>query len=278
MEAQNLGQMARMLGLSFDPYFAVALVGLIMARTLPMVVLSPIFGGKTVTGQIKVGIAVILMVTLYPMLAPAVEGKLPLRGLAYWGLIMKEAAVGGLIGFVSSIVFQAIESAGHLIDIQRGTAQASVLVPQLDIQGPVFANLHVQLGIVLFLILNLHHIFLRGYYESFLIIPVNLYPQLSKLSLPFIEELIKVTAGIFLVSVQLTAPILVALFMVDVVLGVANRIAPQVNVYFLGQPIKAAVGIVMFVVAFTFILRQIGVLFMNMLQDIKILLKFFALE
>ena len=243
-----------------------------------MVVLSPIFGGKTVTGQIKVGIAVILMVTLYPMLAPAVEGKLPLRGLAYWGLIMKEAAVGGLIGFVSSIVFQAIESAGHLIDIQRGTAQASVLVPQLDIQGPVFANLHVQLGIVLFLILNLHHIFLRGYYESFLIIPVNLYPQLSKLSLPFIEELIKVTAGIFLVSVQLTAPILVALFMVDVVLGVANRIAPQVNVYFLGQPIKAAVGIVMFVVAFTFILRQIGVLFMNMLQDIKILLKFFALE
>jgi flagellar biosynthesis protein FliR len=261
--------MASRLHLDLDIYYVIALLALIFARTVPMVALSPIFGGKTVAGQIKMGISLILSVALFPLLYPLWQGKIPVQGVAFWGLIGKEAAIGALIGFTSSWTFTAFESAGHLIDIQRGTAQASVLVPQLDIQGPIFANLQAQLAIVLFFTLNLHHIFISGYYQSFDLIPLPQFPNLSNDFFILVTQLITMTGKIFLISFQLTAPILLALFMVDVVLGVMNRLAPSVNVTFLGQPVKAAVGIIMFLAAFTYILRYSGRLFIDMIHDLK---------
>jgi flagellar biosynthesis protein FliR len=157
--------------------------------------------------------------------------------------------------------------------VQRGTAQASVLVPQLEFQGPVFAQLQVQLSVVLFFALNLHHIFLRGYYESFMTLPVSDMPHVSNDFFLMIKQMIIMSGKIFSVSMQLIAPVLLALFMCDVVLGTAGRIAPSVNVTFLGQPIKAAVGIIMFVMAFKFILIYIGKLYTQMMGDLVLLLK-----
>lgn len=196
MPDQPLGQMAQRFNLDIDPYFVVALVGLILARTIPMIALTPIFGGKLVTGQVKVGLGMILMVTIYPTVSPLVEGNLPVQGVAYWGLVFKEFAVGAMIGFLSSLVYHAIDSAGHLIDIQRGSAQASVLVPQLDIQGPIFANLHIQLCTLLFFTLNLHHVFIKGFFDSFQMIPVNQYPKFSERFFPFIEQVIHMSGSI----------------------------------------------------------------------------------
>lgn len=274
MQQSTITQMAERLNLGIDPHYAIALAGLILARTVPMIVMTPIFGGKLVSTQIKIGLAMILVITIYPILSPITVGKFQVQGLAYWGLVMKEVIIGATIGFSSALVFYAIESAGNLIDVQRGTQQASVLVPQLDIQGPVFANLHIQLSTVLFFLLNGHHIFLRGFYESFRLIPVYHFPDFSRHSLPFVEQLIRMTGSILVVSFQLAAPIVLAIFMVDIVLGVANRIAPSVNVYILGMPIKAAVGIIMFIASFIYILRYMTVLFTDMLRDLKILLNY----
>jgi flagellar biosynthesis protein FliR len=271
---QTVGQMAQRLNLDIDVYFVIALVGLILARTIPMMALTPIFGGKLVTAQIKVGIAIILMVTIYPTVAPLVQGKLPVQGLAYWGLVFKEFAIGSMIGFVSSLVYHAIESSGHLIDIQRGSAQASVLVPQLDIQGPIFANLQIQLCTLLFFTLNLHHVFIRGFFDSFQMIPVNQYPEMMPHFLPFIEQVIHMSGAIFVVAMQLTGPILLSIFMVDVVFGVMNRIAPMVNVYFLAMPVKAVVGIIMFLASFGLILKYMATLFAQMLLQLRVLIHY----
>jgi flagellar biosynthesis protein FliR len=273
MNDQIIGRMASRLNLDVDPYYVIALFALIAARTIPMVALSPVFGGKTVVQQVKVGIGLILSVVQFPFLFPLLEGKIPHQGLAFWGLIGKETAIGALIGYASSWVFAAFESAGHLIDIQRGTAQASVLVPQLDIQGPIFANLQTQIAIVLFFTLNLHHIFLSAYYQSFTLIPLPQFPNISNDFFVLITQLIIMTGKIFLIAFQVTAPVLLALFMVDVVLGVMNRLAPAVNVTFLGQPIKAAVGIIMFLAAFTYILRYSGKLFADMVRDLQLVWK-----
>ena len=265
--------MASRLNLDVDPYYVIALLALIFARTAPMVALSPVFGGKTVFAQVKVGLALILSVVLFPFLFPIMQGKIPHQGLAFWGLLGKEVAIGGLIGFASSLVFAAFESAGHLIDVQRGSAQASVLVPQLDIQGNIFANLQAQIAIVLFFTLNLHHIFVSAYYQSFDLIPLPQFPNLSNDFFILVTQMIIMTGKILLISFQVTAPVLLSLFMVDVVMGVLNRVAPSVNVTFLGQPVKAAVGIIMFLAAFTYILRFSAKLFFDMVQDLKLVWK-----
>jgi flagellar biosynthetic protein FliR len=274
---ESMSALVQKLHLDLDPYFSVALALLILARTIPMVVLTPIFGGKTVTGQIKVGIAMILMMVLFPVISPLVKGNLPTQGMALWTLVLKEAAVGSMIGFLSSLVFMAIESAGHLIDIQRGTAQASVLVPQLDIQGPVFANLQIQLATVFFFTVNGHHLFLRGYFDSFRIIPVNSFPNLSGHFLTFVEQSIRMSGDVLIVAIQMTGPILLAILMVDIVMGVTNRIAPMVQVYFLAMPIKAFVGILIFLASFGYIMKYMGVLFTDMLRDLRILVNYLSL-
>lgn len=271
-----MSELVRRLQLDVDPYFSVALVMLILARTIPMIVLSPIFGGKMVTGQVKIGISMMLMMVLFPCLAPLVKGNLPTQGMALYSLVLKEAAVGAMMGFLSSMVFMAIQSAGNLIDIQRGTAQASVLVPQLDIQGPVFSNFNTQLCTVFFFLINGHHLFLKGYFESFSIIPVNSFPNMSAHFLQFVEQAIRMSGSVLVVAVQMTGPILLSLLMVDIVMGVTNRIAPMVQVYFLAMPIKAAVGIIIYLASFTYIVKYMGVLFVDMLRDLKILVMYLS--
>ena len=273
-DVQSLAEIARKLNLDLDLGFLVALAGLILARTVPMIVLSPVFGGKTLPGQLKVGLAVMLVLFLYPCVAPIVQGNLPTQGMAYWGLMLKEVGIGAMLGFLSSIVFFAIESAGNLIDVQRGTQQASVLVPQLEISGPVFANLHIQLATVLFFSMNLHHLYLKGYFQSFELLPVNQYPKFSEQFQTMITQIINMSGSIFAVSLQLTAPIVLAIFMVDIVMGVMNRIAPMVQVYFLAMPFKAVVGIIMFILSFGYIMKYIAVLFGDMLRELRIFLTY----
>lgn len=273
---QSMSELFQRLRLEMDPHFAVALAMLILARTIPMVVMTPIFGGKTVTGQVKIGISMILTIVLFPCLSPMLKDSLPVQGMALWSLVIKEAAIGAMMGFLSSMVFYAIQSAGNLIDIQRGTAQASVLVPQLDIQGPVFSNLQLQMATVFFFTINGHHLFLRGYFESFRVIPVNSFPNLSSHFLMFIDQAIRMSGSVLVVALQMTGPILLALLMVDIVMGVTNRIAPMVQVYFLAMPIKAAVGIIVFLLSFGYIVRYMAVLFTDMLRDLKILVTYLS--
>lgn len=273
MDEQVIGRIADRFNLGVDIYAVLAVFALIFARTVPMVVMSPVFGGKTVVTQIKIGTAMILSLVLYPIVAPSVEGQLPTQGLLFWGLVLKELAVGALIGFVVSLVFTGIEAAGHMIDVQRGSAQASVLVPQLDIQGPVFAQLHVQMTIVLFFMLNLHHVFIQGYFESFTYLPISKMPAMRQDFLPMMDQMIIATGKVFLIGVQIATPILISIFMVDVVFGVANRIAPQVNVYFLAMPVKAYVGVLVFLIAFVYILRYAGVVLQAMLLDLRVIIR-----
>jgi flagellar biosynthetic protein FliR len=104
-------------------------------------------------------------------------------------------------------------------------------------------------------------------------IPLPQFPDLSNDFFLLIQQVIIMTGKIFLIAFQLTAPVLLALFMVDVVLGVMNRMAPAVNVTFLGQPVKAAVGIIIYLAAFSFILRYSAKLFMDMVNDIRLIWK-----
>jgi flagellar biosynthetic protein FliR len=273
-EFRSLAEISARLGIDLDLSYLVALAGLILARTVPLVVMSPVFGGRTLPGQHKIGLSMILVLVLYPCVSPIVGKDLPTQGIAYWGLMLKEVGIGAMFGFLSSLVFFAIESAGNLIDVQRGTQQASVLVPQLDVQGPIFANLHIQLATVLFFSLNLHHLYIKGYFQSFELLPVNHYPKFSEHFQTFITQVIHMSGNIFAVSMQLTAPIILALLMVDVVFGVMNRIAPMVQVYFLAMPFKAVVGIIMFVVSFGYILKYMTVLFGDMLRHMRVLVTY----
>ncbi len=245
---------------------------LILARLLGILTLIPFLGGKLVPNQVKVATAVSLSLLLFPFVRSGIGSQLPDLGPIFGVFVLKEVFVGVTIGFVASLPFQAMETAGQFLDAARGASIASVLVPQLEESGPIFAQLKVQLAIVLFLVMNGHHFFLRGMFQSFSVLPVDTFPSLGGNLTSFVDFMIRATANVLMAGMQIVIPALIAIFMVDVVLGIANRAAPQLNVYFLGMPIKGYVGIVMAVLALGYFTAIAGRMFQQMLKDMNYLM------
>ncbi len=248
-----------------------AIALLILARLLGILTLVPFLGGKLVPNQVKVGTAVAFSMILFPIVRSGLATQLPDLGPLFGVFVLKEVFIGITIGFVASLPFQAMETAGQFLDAARGSSIASVLVPQLEESGPIFAQLKVQLAIVLFLAMNGHHFFLRSVFQSFSVLPVDTFPSLGGNLTAFVDFMIRATANVLLAGMQIVIPALIAIFMVDVVLGIANRAAPQLNVYFLGMPIKGYVGIIMALLSLGYFTAIVGRLFQQMLKDLNYL-------
>ncbi len=242
---------------------------LVMARLLGMLTLIPFLGGKMVPTQVKVSTGIALTLLVYPIAGAAVTTPLPDLGPVFSTYLMKEVFVGTTIGFVASLIFQALESAGQFLDTARGSSLANIMIPELGESGPIMANLYVQLAIVLFLVIGGHDYFLRAIFKSFVILPVDKFPSLGGNPSQFVETILRASANVLVVGMQIVAPALIAIFLVDVVMGIANRAAPQINVFFLGMPIKGYVGIVFVLLALNYFSAIVGHQFQLMLRDVQ---------
>jgi flagellar biosynthetic protein FliR len=90
-----------------------------------------------------------------------------------------------------------------------------------------------------------HLIFLRAFFHSFEVLPVWEFPRFAEGTMPIMEILVRLSADVLWIALQLSAPALIALFLTDVGFGIINRVAPQINVFVVSQPAKVAIGIAM---------------------------------
>lgn len=267
---------AQAFGFSGDIRLVMEVSLLMAARLLGILTLVPFLGGKMVPGQVKIATSIALSLVIFPIASNAVTTALPGIGPVFAVYLMKEVFIGVSIGYVASLLFQALEAAGQFLDTARGSSLASVLIPELGESGPIMANLKVQLAVVLFLVFNGHHIFLRGVFESFVLLPVDRFPTLTSNSMAFLELILRSSANVLVIGMQIVAPALIAIFLVDVVMGVANRAAPQLNVFFLGMPIKGYLGIVFVLLSLNYFSAIVGHQFQLMLRDVNTLVHIMA--
>jgi len=259
---------ARVFGIQGSIYDLITVSLLVIGRLIGILMLVPFLGGKVVPTQVKVATAIALSLLIIPSVRASITTKLPDIGFGLLVYGTKEVFIGAVIGYVGTLLFNALETAGQFLDTARGASMASVLIPQLEESGPIFAQLNVQLGIVLFLLIGGHRYFLRAVFESFQLIPVDKFPNLGGNSTQFIDLIIRDSANVLLIGMQIVIPALIAIFLVDVVLGIANRAAPQLNVFFLGMPVKAYVGIVFALLSLNYIASILGRQFQLMLRDV----------
>src|ERR671916_2491836 len=229
-----------------SPQAFIVLVGLAFARMLAFLVVVPFFGGAAVPARVKVATATAFVVILYPSLAaelPKDGGPLPFGPLGFIALLAKEAFVGYTLGFVASLVFEAVQVAGRIIDFQRGSTLAELFAPQLQSRVSELGQFKLQLAIVIFLAIGAHQFFIGALLRSFELIPATGFPHLAAGWTPAAEFITRLTGGVIAVGVQLAAPAMVALLLTDLFFGIVNRVAPQINVFFLSLPVKMAVGL-----------------------------------
>ncbi len=239
-------------------------VGLMMSRILGMIWLAPFIGGKLVPSQIKMGLAFTLGVMLYPFVLNETNLQLifkpadPVFPLAFrvGGYVIKEVFIGVILGFIVMTLWHGAEMIGRFVDTARGSAMGTALVPEMGKQASVLGSLYYQLLLVTFLLVDGHLIFLNYFAQSYIQIPLASVPRFDTGMWPFFEMLIRITAQLFVASVTLSAPVMVAIFITDICMGLFNKVAPQINVLFLMMPFKAVLGVLFSMLALYLFLEE----------------------
>lgn len=244
------------LGEQVDFTRSIVTFSLIMGRVMAIVVLVPFLGGKNAPPEVKMGIGVTLTMVLWPTVAMSTGGEVPITPVDYVLMMLKEVFVGLAIGFVAAEIFYVVEMAGQLIDLLRGTNQIQLQVPEITERSSAFGALQYQLLLVLFLSFDLHHIVIESLFESFVAVPINQWPGFSAGYWSFVDHMMRTSATLIFVSVSLSVPIAIVCLIVEVSFGLLNRVAPQINAYFMAMPAKVIAGVGVFFFASPLLLEE----------------------
>ncbi len=272
---QTLERVLANLGIRTDITVFFAMFGLVVARLATAISLSPFLGGMSVPARVKVGLAVLVATLLYPGIAAREAGQ-EVASLLFVALLVKEVMIGATIGFVSQLVFFAVQMAGTVIDTQRGMNQITYLAPQLQGHTSAIGILKLQAALVVFFILGGHLLFLRALSDSYEMVPVASFPQFQSGLLRLMEQAARLTAETLVIALQLSAPVLVALFLVDVAFGAIGKVTPQLNVHNESQPVKSLVGLALVFLTVALILDRLKVYLAEMIQNVYSVMKTFA--
>ncbi len=238
------------------PITAISLFFLGMMRIAPVIALAPFFGSKT-PAPVKMGLLVVLTVIFLPHMA--VTSK-TLIGFNFDFILLcgKELLIGFILALFVSIPFYMAETAGVTIDFLRGSSSLQVQDPFTQSQASDLGVLYNLVLIVIFYQIDGPFYFFSALFDSYTLIPADSWLPLQFFSFthPFWQTVWGCINRVIAVGIQLAAPCLLAILMTEMFLGIANRLAPQVQIAFLGMSLKSLVGLAMLCAAWFFILQQ----------------------
>jgi len=235
---------------------------LILARISGVMITAPIFNDQTIPPHVKVGFAVLLSLVFYPVVARA---GLPANvDLVEMGLLLAgELAVGLLIGFTAQLLFAGVAMAGEIIGFQMGVSAAHVFDPASNTQVPLIGEINTVLALLLFVVLNGHHLFIDALARSYEIAGPG-HVVFGKAAVTHISL---VAGKMFVIGLQVGAPLIVALLAANLALGLVARAVPQINIFVVGFPFTIGLGLILMAASFPFFVEAIGALQGN-LEDL----------
>jgi len=210
-----------------------------LARVAAILGSMPVFG----SGQVPARAKVILALFMTFLIFPGVEPLLPsysFEPLPLMLLIANEAMLGIMMGFIARLIFTAVEFGGTIVGYQMGFAAANVYDPQNQRQVSLVSQFQNVFAILVFLALDVHHLFIEAMVDSYRQLPPGLL-DFSSEAVPFIMEL---TGHMFVLAIRFSAPILAVLLLSGLVLGILARVFPQLNVFLLSFPINIGMAFI----------------------------------
>lgn len=215
--------------LSIDSTLVVGYI-LAMARAAAWISIAPPFGVRFIPARIKAGFAAGLALALGPRLA---EQTVPLEIGPLIGAMVLQIAAGAALGFLAYLLFAAFQMAGSVIDLFGAFAISQAFDPVSGVQTSVFGRFYGLLASVLLFVSGGHLLLVRGFLTSYEALPLSGFR-----SERIAEVLTADLSMFFLAALEIAAPLVAALFLTDVALGLLSRAAPEMNVFLLGLPLK----------------------------------------
>jgi flagellar biosynthetic protein FliR len=214
----------------------------ITLRIASAFVSSPFYSHASIPGQVKA----ILALTIAYMTFLTLPDKTLHFEITLWMIFtygVKEVVVGLIIGYSLSIIFYGISFAGSIMGIEMGLSMAEVFNPTEGTSNNVIGDIIYFAALMIFLMIDGHHYLIRGLIYSFRIVPLG-HLNYSE---TFLNLLIRYSGAVFVIAVKIASPLMVTFFLVNIASGIITRIIPQMQVFFVTQPLMLALGFFMLI-------------------------------
>ena len=202
---------------------------------------APVFSSTTLNNHVRMILILIISLVLLPVVTPITITDPNLLWLVI--SVAKEILIGVCIGGMTSLLFSGLQLGGYLVDYQIGFSMVSVIDPTTNANVSFSGQVYNLLGTLIYLAISGHHIFMRAVSQSFNYMPVGDFTFNNEGLMFILSTFIK----IFIVAIQITAPIFIALMVTNVIMGILARLVPQMNIMVVGFPVKITIGVLMLI-------------------------------
>lgn len=217
---------------------------LIVARIFGLTLQAPFFSAKSLPPQVRATLITSLAMMYMIVIKPEVKG-IPDNMILYTVTMIQEILIGVAFGFCASIIVSAIQAAGEIMDVQMGMSMVMLFNPQTKSQSSAMGRLFYQIELTVFVFAHGHLYLLAAFFNTFEMVPIGKFNFSNPI---VIGEYIQIVSKLFYVSLQLSLPILIVLFIVDFSLGITNKVSPQINVLELNFAMKPVTGMVILLI------------------------------
>ncbi|GAB4337272.1 MAG: flagellar biosynthetic protein FliR [Calditrichia bacterium] len=219
--------------------YQILLFFLILIRFTSMMVIAPVFGIWGIPIIMKIGVSGIMALLVFGFVSPIT----PDLTLTVWNaaiLVAGEFLTGLTIGMIIKFLFSAIQIAGEYISLDMGLTMAQQFDPMFNQQISIVSRMKNILAMLVFIIIDGHHYLIEAVVYSFRLLPIGTF-QMTALG---IDKIMHISASVFVIGVKMAAPAIVSLFLTSVAMGITARAVPQMNIFFVGFPVRIAVGFI----------------------------------
>lgn len=239
---------------------------LVLLRVGILLFMFPIFSSTVFPERLKIGFALIISLLLYSVVKVDIT-RFPMNAVSTGLLILAEATIGITLGLCLRMFFASVQLAGQIIGFQMGYAMINVVDPQTGANVSIMDQFGYWVCIVVFLLLNGHHIIFLAVIDSFKIVPIGFFMMHEAIP----AKVVEIGGQLFLLSIKIGAPVIAALAFVSVAFGLVAKFSPQMNVMIVAFPLQIITGLVLF----GLVLQIIVIITRTYVSELKGLLMYF---
>jgi flagellar biosynthetic protein FliR len=233
--------------------------GLVFARLAAIVMLIPGFGETFVPARIRLSLALLLALVLFPVVGASVP-PIPAQVSGVAGAVIKETLIGLMIGTILRMFMTSLASAGEIVSIQTTLGFAQTANPTQAAPSTTLGTFLGLMGVVLIMTTNLHHLFLSAIVRSYTIFPFSKVIQVTDANALAIQTV----SRSFALGLQLAAPVVAFSLIFNVATGLVGRVMPQFQIFFVASPLMVILGLSIFALS----LGVIGIVWVDHYRDL----------
>ena len=212
---------------------------MVLARVAAILFAIPFLESRSVPVIFKAGLAVAVSIMVFGQ-ARVTLVSFPTSVIGLFLAVAGEVVFGLAIGFIVKLIFTGFQLAGQLAGFQMGFAIANVVDPASSLQIPILAQFLNLFALLIFLVTDMHYWFFKALVDSFRVVA----PMQQGFEPGLAKPILQAASGMFIIALKVGAPVIAALILTHVALGLMARTVPQMQVFIVAMPLQIAVGII----------------------------------